>query len=112
MVDRIGEGISKTIGDFFFLVRVFLILGLIGGGVVFLYFGLTSFDNSLTVTASAAMALALFAGAMLLIVYNGISGIHRRQEAQTEILEQQTVYMKYLAERARGQPRPQETKVQ
>jgi uncharacterized BrkB/YihY/UPF0761 family membrane protein len=83
-----------------------LIIGLLAvvaflAGAFFVYIGVSSLDNSLSIAAGAAMGSAFF---MLVVLY-GISRIVTLQEAQLEALDEQTKLLKYIANQQRKEGR-------
>lgn len=71
------------------------------GGIFFLYIAVTSLDNSITIAAGAAAACAFFVLTLMIIVGQGLSELHKKQDEQTRLLEMQVTYLKYLAQRER-----------
>ncbi len=63
------------------------------GGVFFVFIGLMSLDNSISIAAGAAMGSAMFVFVILLMVARGFDGLNQR-------LDEQNKALRYMAQRA------------
>lgn len=67
----------------------------------YIIIGLTSFDNSITVAAAAAMGSAL----LVFIILTTVGRIERLLETQNNLLEEQNKVLKYMAKRQDAEPK-------
>lgn len=82
-------------------IVVKLVLGLVMvaaflGGLFFVFIGLMSLDNSISIAAGAAMGSALFVLVILLMVARGFDGLNKR-------LDEQNKALRFMARRKDGE---------